>query len=1035
MLQINTLARLDLGVKQENLARDIYIDMSAWMTDYPNGTVSIWHKRNGDQTKYATSATFDSDTNILTWTPTAYDTFYPGKGAAEIRLTEGGVIKKTKDIITETEKSLMNGSGETIESGWQTFLNTVEGYKNAAGTAKTGAEDAAADAEAWAKGTRDGVDVESTDPAYHNNAAYWADQASEKAGDANTAADAAEDAQLAAETAQGKAEAAEDRAESAVATIDASTEAAEAAATAAVNAKNDAVDAKTDAVSAKNTAVSAKNDAVSAKNDAVSAKNDAVSAKNTAVSAKDDAVSAKTDAVSAKNTAVGAKETAVSAKDDAVAAKEAAEAAIAHYPYVSTSTGTWMIWNPTTGEWVDTEVQAQGETGAVPDISVGTVTTLEPEQSAYVTRRSGSPDEDPVFDFGIPRGQTGSAANVYGSTVDMSPDDSTKVKAAIETRANKVSGGTSGNFAGLDSNGDLVDSGHKHSDYLTAHQDITGKADKVSGGTSGNFAGLDSNGNLTDSGHKHSDYLTAHQDISGKADKVSGGTSGNFAGLDSNGNLTDSGHKHGDYLTAHQDISGKLDKSGGTMTGKLTLQKGLNDVLTGTGTAGQAGSSSDAYIPSLWTFNAGITPADGDRITVKVPVAGVNSGIWMSVDNGGHYYPVAITEKGRLTTQYPAGLVVTLVYQTNMTTSIYGTSTAGAAAGASVADYVSDRWTVLNYYDSGNTDTKVQQNAAITTNGDYPVLLAYSTSTSKVTNAVQKSSSLKYNPNTKALVTGGTVDGKAIGDLAVHSEIAVVVTGNTAPSRISKNQYIYLKDSTITDRPDGLYKSGATINQGDTISAGSLTAVTNISGEVKKNMDNISYLKNDLAIVEDGDTASQNIPAGQAVIWKGTICTASSAISSGDTLSASNLTSVVNGIANGLIDLMYPVGSVYMSFNNTMPAILTAGRTWEAVSSGYVLKTVTSGTGGATSNAGNTGDTTIYFSNGYALVGINSSKQTYAKLTQRTATAMTYQATGSSSGNYTSSPSYFTDLAGSQSHHHTAGMPANIAIYMWKRTA
>jgi len=36
-----------------------------------------------------------------------------------------------------------------------------------------------------------------------------------------------------------------------------------------------------------------------------------------------------------------------------------------------------------------------------------------------------------------------------------------------------------------------------------------GKADKVSGATNGNFAGLDANGNLTDSGHKHSDYKAA----------------------------------------------------------------------------------------------------------------------------------------------------------------------------------------------------------------------------------------------------------------------------------------------------------------------------------------------------------------------------------------------------------------------------------------------------------------------------------------------------------------------------------------------
>lgn len=120
----------------------------------------------------------------------------------------------------------------------------------------------------------------------------------------------------------------------------------------------------------------------------------------------------------------------------------------------------------------------------------------------------------------------------------------------IEGKADKVESATSGNFAGLDENGNLTDSGSKASDFLTEHQDISGKADKVSSATNGNFAGLDSNGNLTDSGSKASDFLTEHQDISGKADKVSSATEGNFAGLDSNGNLTDSGHKHSDYLTS-----------------------------------------------------------------------------------------------------------------------------------------------------------------------------------------------------------------------------------------------------------------------------------------------------------------------------------------------------------------------------------------------------------------------------------------------------------------------------------------------------
>jgi len=50
-----------------------------------------------------------------------------------------------------------------------------------------------------------------------------------------------------------------------------------------------------------------------------------------------------------------------------------------------------------------------------------------------------------------------------------------------------------------------------------------------------------------------------------------------------------------------------------------------------------------------------------------------------------------------------------------------------------------------------NTDTKVTQAAAIATNGNYPVLLAYSTSTSSVTNTVNKSTTLLYNPSTGTL--------------------------------------------------------------------------------------------------------------------------------------------------------------------------------------------------------------------------------------------------------------------------------------------
>ena len=77
-----------------------------------------------------------------------------------------------------------------------------------------------------------------------------------------------------------------------------------------------------------------------------------------------------------------------------------------------------------------------------------------------------------------------------------------------------------------------------------------GKAEKAASPTAGHFAGLDSSGNLTDSGKKPGDFADASHTHPGKADKVKSATAGNFAGLDSSGNLTDSGKKPGDFANA-----------------------------------------------------------------------------------------------------------------------------------------------------------------------------------------------------------------------------------------------------------------------------------------------------------------------------------------------------------------------------------------------------------------------------------------------------------------------------------------------------
>ena len=51
-----------------------------------------------------------------------------------------------------------------------------------------------------------------------------------------------------------------------------------------------------------------------------------------------------------------------------------------------------------------------GADGVTPNLTIGTVETLEPTQDAYVTRRGT--DDNPIFDFGIPKGDKGDPGEV-----------------------------------------------------------------------------------------------------------------------------------------------------------------------------------------------------------------------------------------------------------------------------------------------------------------------------------------------------------------------------------------------------------------------------------------------------------------------------------------------------------------------------------------------------------------------------------------------------------------------------------------------
>lgn len=84
------------------------------------------------------------------------------------------------------EVYLCESPGEVIKLGTaDTIEAAVALCQNYATTASAAATSASADAdnsEAWAVGQIDGTDVPSTDPRYHNNAKYWAEQAAQQSG-------------------------------------------------------------------------------------------------------------------------------------------------------------------------------------------------------------------------------------------------------------------------------------------------------------------------------------------------------------------------------------------------------------------------------------------------------------------------------------------------------------------------------------------------------------------------------------------------------------------------------------------------------------------------------------------------------------------------------------------------------------------------------------------------------------------------------------------------------------------------------------
>lgn len=77
-------------------------------------------------------------------------------------------------------------------------------------------------------------------------------------------------------------------------------------------------------------------------------------------------------------------------------------------------------------------------------------------------------------------------------------------------------------------------------------------------------------------------------------------------------------------------------------------------------------------------------------------------------------------------------------------------------------------------------------------------------------------------------------------------------------------------------------------------------------------------IKSSIAYMENSNTATHNIPAGSAVIWKNNAYTATQAIAIGDSLTTTNLTEVEKGFINDLLSDLNTLNNTVSSLTNSV---------------------------------------------------------------------------------------------------------------------
>lgn len=101
-----------MGIQGEDNALVYTADVSDWLAQWPDGVVALVLQAPDRSAPYVANTSLDTDTGIITWTITRFDTAIVGYGVGELRIVTDDVVKKSYRFATYVRPSVLASAGD-----------------------------------------------------------------------------------------------------------------------------------------------------------------------------------------------------------------------------------------------------------------------------------------------------------------------------------------------------------------------------------------------------------------------------------------------------------------------------------------------------------------------------------------------------------------------------------------------------------------------------------------------------------------------------------------------------------------------------------------------------------------------------------------------------------------------------------------------------------------------------------------------------------------------------------------------------------